>query len=82
VTIEEQAQQLEASYGKFHRQTSQYGRTEEDRREAINTLKRDLREAERTLSLPATSDTASARSKLILWCELTRATIEEGAPRR
>jgi hypothetical protein len=82
VTIEEQAQKLEASYGKFHRQTSQYGRTKEDRREAINTLKRDLREAERCLTQEPTSDTASARSKLILWCEMAKATVEERASHR
>jgi hypothetical protein len=82
MTIDEQAQTLEASYAKFHRQSSQPWRTPEDRREALNTLKSQLREAERTLRLPETGDTARARSKLILWCELTKATIEEGAPRR
>jgi hypothetical protein len=82
MTIDEQAANLEASYGKYHRQTSQSWRTPEDRREALNTLTSQLREAERTLRLPETSDTASARSKLVLWTELTRATIEEGAPQR
>jgi hypothetical protein len=82
MTIDEQAANLEASYAKYHRQTSQTWRTEEDRREALDTLKGYLREAERTLNLPATGDTAAARSKLILWCELTRATVEEGASRR
>jgi hypothetical protein len=82
MTIDEQAANLEASYAKYHRQTSQTWRTEEDRREALNTLKGQLREAERCLNLPPTSDTTSARLKLILWCELTQATIEEGAPRQ
>lgn len=75
-------QVLEASYAKFHRQTSQTWRTPEDRREALTTLTSQLREAERTLRLPETGDTTAARSKLILWCELTKATIEEGALRR
>jgi hypothetical protein len=61
MTIDEQAQALEASYGKYHRRTSQTWRTEEDRREALNTLKGHLREAERTLRLPETGDTGSAR---------------------
>jgi hypothetical protein len=81
MTIDEQAQALEASYAKFHRQTSQTWRTPEDRREALHTLTSQLREAERTLRLPETSDTASARSKLMLWCELTRAAIGEQASR-
>jgi hypothetical protein len=83
MTIEEQAQKLEASYATFARQqTSQPWRTEEDRHEALNTLKGHLGEAARCLALPPTSDTASARSKLILWCEMTRATIEERESRR
>jgi hypothetical protein len=82
VTIDEQALQLEQSYAKFHRQTSQVWRTEEDRREALNTLKGHLREAERTLRLPETGDTASTRSKLILWVEMAKGTIEEGASRQ
>jgi hypothetical protein len=82
MTIDEQAQALEASYGKYHRQTSQTWRTEEDRREALNTLKGHLREAERCLSLPETSDTNSARSKLIVWCELTKGTIQERESQR
>jgi hypothetical protein len=82
MTIDEQAQALEASYGKYHRRTSQTWRTEEDRREALNTLKGHLREAERTLRLPETGDTASARSKLILWCEMTKGTIQERESQR
>jgi hypothetical protein len=81
MTIDEQAANLEASYAKYHRQTSQTWRTEEDRREALNTLKGHLREAERCLRLEPTSDTASARSKLTLWVEMVKGTIEEGASR-
>ena len=82
MTIDEQAQTLEASYAKFHRQSSQSWRTPEDRREALNMLKAQLREAERTIAQPLTSDTASGRSKLILWAELTKALVQEGASRR
>jgi hypothetical protein len=83
MTIDEQAQALEHAYATFARQqTRQPWRTEEDRREALNTLKGHLREAERCLSLPATSDTAHARSKLILWCEMTKGTIQERESQR
>jgi hypothetical protein len=78
VTIEEQAQVLEASYAKFHRMRTQKHRTEEDRREALATLKNHLTAAERTLRLPPTgSDPAYARSKLMLWSEMTRLTLTE-----
>jgi hypothetical protein len=82
MTIEEQAQALEQSYATYHRQTSQQWRTPEDRREALNTLKGHLREAERCLNLPPTSDTNSARSKLILWVEMTKGTIQERESQR
>jgi hypothetical protein len=82
MTIDGQAQQLEASYAKFHRQTSQRWRTPEDHRASLDLLKGHLRETEQCLRLLETSETAAARSKLVLWCELTKATIEEGAARR
>ena len=83
MTIDEQAQALEHAYATFARQqTSQPWRTEEDRREALNTLKGPLREAKRCLNLPPTSDTNSARSKLILWCEMTKVTIKERESQR
>jgi hypothetical protein len=82
MTIDEQAANLEVSYGTYHRQMSQTWRTPDDRREALNALTSQLREAERTLRLPETSDTASGRSKLILWTELTRAMVEEQGARR
>jgi hypothetical protein len=72
MTMDEQAQRLEASYVRFHRQP---WRTTEDRREALHTLRGQLRDAERCLQQPPTRDTDRARSKLILWCELTRATL-------
>jgi hypothetical protein len=83
MTIAEQAETLEQAYATFARQqTCQPWHTEEDRREALNTLKARLREAERCLRLEPTSDTASARSKLILWVEMVKGTIEEGASRQ
>jgi hypothetical protein len=77
MTIHEQAQQLETSYGLYHRTMIQRWRSPEDKQEALSTLKGHLREAERTLSLPPTSDTASAHAKLVLWCEMTKAALKE-----
>ena len=48
------------------------------RREAIQTLKGQLIAADRTLRLPPTgSETAHARSKLILWSKMVRGTLKE-----
>jgi hypothetical protein len=77
MTMEEQPQALEQSYGQFHRIRTQYWRTEEDRHEALETLKHQLISADRTLRLPTTRETAHARSKLILWSELARGTLKE-----
>jgi hypothetical protein len=78
VTIEEQAKAIEELYTQFHRITTQPWRTEQDRREALQTLKGHLTAADRTLRLPpSSSDTAGRPSKLILWSEMTRGTLKE-----
>ena len=78
MTIEEQAQALEQSYAQFHRMTMQPWRTEDDRHQALQTLKNHLTAADRTLRLPPSgSDTASARSKLTLWAEMTRGNLKK-----
>jgi hypothetical protein len=77
MTIHEQAQQLETSYGLYHRTISQRWRTSEDKQEALSTLKGHLREAERTLHLTEMSETSSARASLVLWCEMTKAALKE-----
>ena len=77
MTIDEQAKVLEESYVKFHRVTTQPWRSEDDRREALKTLKGHIVAADKTLRLPSTLDTTQARSKLILWAELSRGTLKE-----
>ncbi len=77
MTIDQQAHALEKSYTKFHRVTTQPWRTEDDRREALDILKGDIVAADKTLRLPSTPDTTQARSKLILWAELSRGTLKE-----
>jgi hypothetical protein len=72
MTMEEQPQALEQSYAQFHRMTTQPWCTEQDRSDALQTLKGHLTESDRMLRLPPTSETARARSKLILWSERTR----------
>jgi hypothetical protein len=42
----------------------------------LHALKAQLTEAERTLNLPATPDTAQARYRLILWSEMARGTLK------
>ena len=59
MTMEEQPQALEQSYAQFHRMTTQPWRTEQDRSDALQTLKgrevrartagRDQRDGERTV---------------------------------
>jgi hypothetical protein len=78
MTIDEQAKALEECYQRFHRMRTQLHRTEDDRREALQTLKGHLAAADRTLRLPLTGrNTAYGRSKLILWVEMTRGTLKE-----
>ena len=54
MTMDEQAHALEDSYRKFHRVRTQPFRTEDDRREALQTLKQHLTAADQTLRLPVT----------------------------
>jgi hypothetical protein len=77
MTIEQQAQALEQAYATYHRMTTQTFRTDEDRQQALQTLKGHLTVADQTLRLPPTRETARARSKLTLWSELTRGTLKE-----
>ena len=80
-TIEQQAQALEASYSQFHRMTTQPWRTEEDRRDALETLKQQAEAADQILPLPATREMAHARSKLLLWREMVLGTLKDMQPR-
>ena len=76
-TIEQQAQALEASYSQFHRMTTQHWRTDEDRRDALETLKQQAEAVDQILRLPATREMAHARSKLMLWREMAFGTLKE-----
>jgi hypothetical protein len=80
-TIQEQAQALEESYSRFHRMTTQHWRTDEDRRDALETLKQQAEAADQILRLPATHETTHARSKLMLWREMAIGTLKEMEPR-
>lgn len=57
--------------------TTQPWHTEEDRQEALQTLKQQVEAADRTLHLPLTREMAHARSKLMLWAEMARGTLKE-----
>jgi hypothetical protein len=77
MTMEEQPQALEQSYAQFYRMTTPPWHTEQDWSDALQTLKGHLTESDRMLRLPPTSETARARSKLILWSERTRGNSRE-----
>jgi hypothetical protein len=76
-TMEEQAALLEQSYKQFHRINTQPWPTDEDRREALETLKQHLKSADQTLRLHTTPDTALGRSKLHLWTEIVRTDLKD-----
>jgi hypothetical protein len=75
MTIEQQAKTLEQALVTLEGMRQKPWLTTEDRREVVQALKMQLAEAERTLRLPATPDTAHARRQLTLWHELGVGTL-------
>jgi hypothetical protein len=76
VTLEEQAKNLQASLRQLERTRQQRWTTADDKNAVRATLKARIAEAERTLRLPATPETAHGRRELILWTELAQATLK------
>jgi hypothetical protein len=76
VTVEEQATNLEKSLHTLEGMKKKPWLTTEDRRATVQAVKAQLAEAERTLRLPATPDTAHARCQLILWTEMANGTLK------
>jgi hypothetical protein len=75
MTIEEQAQRLEASLHQLERSKRLPWAAADDRQAVLHTMQVELAAAERMLNLPATPQTAHARKQLILWSEMTRGTL-------
>jgi hypothetical protein len=76
MTIEEQAKNLERSLHILEGMKKKPWMSADEKRAVAATLKDCIPEAERTLRLPATPDTAQPRRQLILWHELGRGTLK------